>query len=72
MADKARKTFVLPVRMIDGELPTAAKINAIATQARNGQDVLERLIGDPWNQGGDLVLSPSADPNRNIPVCICT
>lgn len=50
---------VLPLRIThgDGERPTAAKLNAITEQARNGTNILEKAIGDPWNQSGDAILS---------------
>jgi hypothetical protein len=51
--------------MQDGEQPSAGKINAIASQARNGQNVIEMLVGDPWNQAGDYVLSPDSNINLN-------
>lgn len=57
MADKLRKTFPLRITFSDGENPTAAKLNAISTQTRNGLDIVERAVGDVWNQSGDTLLS---------------
>lgn len=62
MSDKFRTTFVVPVSFAQGEQPTATKLNAVSTQARNGLAVLERAIGDMWNQSGDPVTA--AYPNR--------
>ena len=57
MADKARKTFPVGIDHGDGEQPSAKKLNAIATQARNGLAIAEFAIGDLWAQAGDSSLS---------------
>lgn len=64
MADKFRNTFVIPISFADGEQPTGTKLNAVSSQARNGLAVLERAIGDLWNQSGDATAS--AFPNRIV------
>ena len=65
MADKFRKTQPLLISFSDAEQPTAAKLTAVATQARNGSALLEKVIGDPWTQSGDAVLTshPLQIPN---------
>jgi hypothetical protein len=62
MADKFRTTFVIPVSFASGEQPTSVKLNSISTQSRNGLAILERAIGDLWNQSGDSITS--AYPNH--------
>lgn len=57
MADKFRATFPIPVTFAEGEQPTNKKLNAVSTQARNGSAILERAIGDIWNQSGDANTS---------------
>src|SRR5690348_1583381 len=57
MADKFRSTFPIPITFTEGEQPTSKKLNAISTQSRNGLAILERVIGDTWNQSGDVGTS---------------
>jgi hypothetical protein len=57
MPDKFRKTAPLKITFVDGEQPTAAKLGAVATQSRNGLELLEKAIGDPWNQSGEAILT---------------
>jgi hypothetical protein len=64
MADKFRTTFTIPVTLAAGEQPTNTKLNSISTQSRNGLALLERAIGDLWNQSGDA--ASSAYPNRIV------
>lgn len=64
MSDKFRNTFPIPVTFVDGELPTAAKMNAISSQAKSASNLLEYAVGDVWNQAGDQVLgSPGVSTN---------
>lgn len=65
MTDKLRRTHPLNITFADGEAPSAAKLTAIATQARVGARVLENAIGDLWNQSGDTLLNswPLQIPN---------
>jgi len=60
MADKFRQTFPISISFSEGELPTASKMNGLATQARNGQGVIQYALGDLWNQGGDSLLSSTS------------
>ncbi len=63
--DKLRSAFPVTVSFSDGELPTAAKLNALASQAKNGLTILEYAIGDLWNQGGDGFLSSGGSSTAN-------
>ncbi len=65
MTDKLRRTHPLNITIADGESPTGAKLTAIAAQARVGARVLEKAVGDLWNQSGDSILSdwPLQIPN---------
>lgn len=65
MTDKFRRTEPLNIAFADGEIPTSAKLNTIVRQSRNGSRILEKGIGDLWNQSGDSVLSahPLKIPN---------
>lgn len=56
MSDKFRRTYPLRITFGDGEQPTGAKLSAISEQTRNGLSLLEKAIGDPWNQSGDSIL----------------
>jgi hypothetical protein len=56
MSDKFRRTFPIRITMAEGEMPSAQKFNALATQARNGLNLIERGIGDPWGLSGDPFL----------------
>lgn len=65
MVDKLRKTQPLKITFSEGEQPTAQKLSVLANQSRNGADIIERAIGDLWNQAGDdlLIDSPLQIPN---------
>jgi len=57
VADKLRTSFTLPVEFVTGELPSAAKMNAVSSQAKTSARLLEYAIGDLWNQAGDPLLT---------------
>lgn len=57
MADKLRKTYPIQISFSTGEQPTAQKLTVLSTQARNALAIVEKAIGDLWNQSGDSVLS---------------
>ena len=65
MADKFRKTAPFDITFSSSEQPTAAKLTAVASQARDGLALLEYPMGDPWNQSGDIFLTntPLQIPN---------
>jgi hypothetical protein len=65
MADRFRRTFPIAVKFSKGEIPPAEKLDGLSSQARNGLNIVEQAIGDIWNQSGDPVLSPIADPTSN-------
>lgn len=67
MADKARTTFPIAVDFVEGELPSAAKMNGLARQARQGLGVIEHLVGDAWNQSGDSLFQGVTDAANMIP-----
>jgi hypothetical protein len=54
--DKLRRTAPLVITTSDGEAPTAAKLNAISNQLRISTNILEKAVGDLWNQSGDSLL----------------
>jgi hypothetical protein len=62
MSDSLRTGFVIPVSFTQGEQPSNKKLTSIATQSKNGLSLVERAIGDLWNQSGDSVTS--SFPNR--------
>lgn len=57
MADKLRTTFPIAVSFTQGEQPTHTKLNSIASQSKSGLAIVEKAIGDLWNQGGDSLTS---------------
>ena len=63
--DKLRRTAPLVITHEDGEAPSAAKINVVSNQVRTSTNVLEKAIGDLWNQSGDelTVSYPLQIPN---------
>lgn len=65
MSDRLRRTFSLAIKYAEGEMPSAAKLNGVSTQARSAFGILETAIGDLWNQAGDLILSPNSNPTEN-------
>lgn len=67
MADKARTTFPIAVDFVEGELPTAAKMNGLARQTRQGLGIVENMLGDAWNQSGDSVFQSVEDARNMIP-----
>jgi len=65
MADKYRRTQPLNITFADGEQPDAGKLSAITKQDRAGSRLLEKAVGDVWNQSGDaqLYAYPLGIPN---------
>ncbi len=65
MTDKLRRTHPLNITFAEGEQPTGPKLTAVASQARVGARVLEKAVGDLWNQSGDSILNdwPLQIPN---------
>ncbi len=56
MADKLRRTIPIKITFSEGERPTASKLSAVADQSRKALNVVEKAIGDIWNQSGDPLL----------------
>lgn len=54
--DKLRNTTPLVITMEDGEAPSSSKLNAVSNQLRTSTSVLEKAIGDLWNQSGDSTM----------------
>jgi len=65
MADKFRQTFPIPLTFTDGELPTASKLQGLATQSRSGQSLIQYALGDIWGQSGDPILTNDTDYLNN-------
>lgn len=65
MTDKLRAVAPLVITLENGENPSASKFNAISNQVRSATNVLEKAIGDLWNQSGDslTVSYPLQIPN---------
>lgn len=65
MADKFRRTAPLEITFSNGEQPTGSKLTALSTQYRNGLALVERALGDLWNQSGDPIMTslPLQIPN---------
>lgn len=55
-ADKLRTTFPVPITFSKGEMPTSTKFSEFAGQTKLGLRLLEKAVGDVWNQSGDSVL----------------
>ncbi len=60
--DKFRTTYAISVSFAEGEQPTNRKLNAISSQSKAGLAVVEKALGDLWNQSADPIASDY--PNR--------
>jgi len=67
LSDKLRTTFPISVTFTEGELPSSAKMNGLARQAKNGLGIIEYVVGDVWNQAGDPIIGSDADAMLMIP-----
>ncbi len=65
MSDKFRRVFPIKIEFVDGELPKAKKLNSLGSQTRNGLTLIEKAVGDIFNQSGDANLSPPGDLFEN-------
>lgn len=57
MVDKLRKTFPLSITFSEGEQPTSFKLNSLSSGTRTSTNIIEKAVGDLWNQAGDAALS---------------
>src|SRR5690606_34420073 len=57
MTDKLRKTIPIKVTFGQGEQPTSNKLNVLSQQSRQSLDIVEKALGDLWNQSGDGTLN---------------
>lgn len=51
-ADSFRNTHVINITFGQGEIPTSTKLQQGFAQARDANRLIEKAIGDLWNQGG--------------------
>lgn len=65
MSDKFRRTHPLKISFSASEQPSYQKLTALSTQSRSGAALLEKALGDLWNQAGDSILNsfPLQIPN---------
>lgn len=63
MADKFRGVAPLDITFAPAEQPSPEKLTAVARQGRTGIGMLEKAVGDLWNQSGDPIM-------RNFPLQI--
>lgn len=57
MSDKLRQTAPIPVRFSAGEIPEPTKLDGMSVQFRRALSILEYVVGDAWNSGGDAFLA---------------
>lgn len=57
MPDKFRNTYPISISFASGEQPTSTKLNSISSQSKNGLALIEKAIGDLWNQSGDSITA---------------
>ncbi len=65
MSDKARRLFPIALTFAPGDIPSASKLTGLSTQTRSGFALVEKMLGDLWNQSGDAVLSPASNIQLN-------
>ena len=63
MSDKLKELTPINVTFEDGESPTANKIEASFDQVANAMNIIERAIGDTWNQSSETGGPLDSDPN---------
>ena len=65
MTDKFRKTAPIKITFAGSEQPSSEKLTGLAQQTRNALKLLEKAVGDIWNQSGDSLLKdyPLLIPN---------
>lgn len=63
MADRLKELTPVNVTFSTGESPTPNKLESSFAQLSNAMDILERAIGDTWNQSSETSGPLYADPN---------
>jgi len=65
MTDKLRKTAPIKITFAASEQPSSEKLTGLAQQTRAALKIVEKAIGDIWNQSGDSLLAdyPAQIPN---------
>ena len=64
MSDKLKELTPINITFEDGESPTANKIESSFDQVANAMNVIERAIGDVWNQSSETGGPLDSDPNH--------
>src|SRR3990167_3589548 len=49
-SDKLAKTYKVNIAFVDGETPTASKLNAWSLQINNALTTIEKALGDVWDE----------------------
>ena len=63
MSDKLKELTPINITFEDGESPTANKIESSFDQVANAMNIVERAIGDTWNQSSQIGGPLDSDPN---------
>lgn len=63
MSDKLKELTPVSVTFAGGESPTPNKLESAFTQLSNAMDIIERAVGDVWNQSSETSGPLYADPN---------
>lgn len=59
MKDQMQEVYPVLVSYVDGEQPTANKLNGVLKQTKSSFDVITKAVGDPWDAQGHIFdLSP--------------
>jgi len=64
MSDKLKELTPINITFEDGESPTSNKIESSFDQVANAMNVIERAIGDVWNQSSETGGPLDSDPNH--------
>jgi len=63
MSDKLKELTPINITFEDGESPTSNKIESSFDQVANAMNIVERAIGDTWNQSSETGGPLDSDPN---------
>lgn len=64
MSDKLKELTPINITFEDGESPTGNKLESSFDQVANAMNVIERAIGDTWNQNSETGGPLDSDPNH--------